>query len=130
MIFPGDMNVLPRICAATVPFRLSLVGTSGLTCLRLLVLRVSMTNELQVVSVKFPARLLRRIPKAGHGRSGFILQAVEEKISRQSVVEWQPTTARGRRMATIIAQGKSEGVTMESEEWLENELRARRGRFA
>ena len=89
-----------------------------------------MTDGLQVVSVKFPSRLLRRIPKAGHGRSGFILRAVEEKISRQSVAEWQPTTARGRRMAAIIAQGKAEGVTMESEEWLENELRERRGRFA
>ena len=35
------------------------------------------------VSVKIPARILERIPKAGQGRSGFIVEALEEKLERQ-----------------------------------------------
>jgi len=47
------------------------------------------------VSVKIPARLLDRMSNAGSGRSGFILQAVEERLARQKLPAWQPSTRRG-----------------------------------
>lgn len=52
------------------------------------------------------------------------------KISRQSVPEWKPTTARGRRMAALLEKGKSERYPLLNEEEFERELRERRGRFA
>jgi hypothetical protein len=43
-----------------------------------------MTKSSVAVSVKIPARILERIPPPGQGRSGFIVQAIEEKLARNS----------------------------------------------
>jgi hypothetical protein len=82
------------------------------------------------VSVKIPSHLLERMPKAGHGRSGFILQALEEKLTRQTPAEWKPTTKRGRRLAALLELGREERSPLLGEEALRRELRERRGRLA
>lgn len=82
------------------------------------------------VSVKIPAHILERIPPAGSGRSGFIVQALEEKLARQQTPAWQPSTRRGRRLVTLLKQGEGERFPLLDGEALERELRARRGRFA
>lgn len=84
----------------------------------------------KLVSVKVPLKIFRALPDAHHGRSRFIVSALEEKISRQSVPEWQPTTARGRRMAVLLEKGKAERHPLLNDEEFERELRERRGRFA
>jgi hypothetical protein len=38
------------------------------------------------VSVKIPKRVLERMPRAGQGRSGFIVQALEEKLAGEVVL--------------------------------------------
>ena len=82
------------------------------------------------VSVKIPARILDRMPKAGSGRSGFIVRALEEKLARQRLPEWRPTTRRGRRLAALLREGEAERLPLLDKEGLERELRERRGRFA
>ncbi|MCL4178309.1 MAG: hypothetical protein KJ072_11290 [Verrucomicrobia bacterium] len=82
------------------------------------------------VSVKIPARILERIPKAGQGRSGFIVEALEEKLERQPASEWKSTTKRGRRLAAMLEKGKNERLPLLGEEALQRELRERRGRSA
>jgi hypothetical protein len=82
------------------------------------------------VSVKIPARILDRMPKAGSGRSGFIVRALEEKLARQRLPEWRPTTRRGRRLAALLKRGGNERFPLLDNEALEGELRDRRGRFA
>ena len=82
------------------------------------------------VSVKIPARILERIPKAGSGRSGFIVQALQEKLARQKSPAWQPATRRGRRLAALLKEGEGERLPLLDNEGLERELRERRGRFA
>ena len=82
------------------------------------------------VSVKIPAHLLERLPKAGQGRSGFILQALEEKLDRQAPAEWKPTTKRGRRLAALLERGRAERHPLLNEEALRRELQERRGRLA
>jgi hypothetical protein len=82
------------------------------------------------VSVKIPTHILERIPKAGSGRSGFILRALEEKLARQPPFEWKVTTKRGRRLAALLKQGEVERFPLLEEEALRRELQARRGRFA
>ncbi len=82
------------------------------------------------VSVKIPARILERIPRAGQGRSGFILEALDEKLARQPVGGWKSTTKRGRRLAAMLEKGKSERFPLLGEEALQRELRERRGRSA
>lgn len=98
-----------------------------LTTPRVLVCPCGMTTT---VSVKIPASLLERLPKAGQGRSGFILRALEEKLARQSAPEWKPTTHRGRRLAALLAQGRKERSPLLDTEALDRELRERRGRLA
>ncbi len=87
-----------------------------------------MTNVATTVSVKIPPQVLKRIPAAGHGRSGFILQAIEEKLMRQQRVEWKPTTERGHKLAALLAKGKKERYPLLNDEQFEQELRERRGR--
>jgi hypothetical protein len=82
------------------------------------------------VSVKFPSRLLERLPRAGQGRSGFIIQAVEEKLARQAPVEWKPSSKRGRRLAALLERGRQERSPLLDEAALERELAERRGRLA
>lgn len=82
------------------------------------------------VSVKIPAQLLERMPKAGSGRSGFIVRALEEKLARQTRPAWQPATRRGRRLAALLEQGARERQPLLDSAGLEQELRERRGRFA
>ena len=82
------------------------------------------------VSVKIPARILERIPKAGSGRSRFILLALEEKLARQQPAEWRSTTKRGRRLATLLKRGEQERYPLLGDEAFQRELRERRGRFA
>jgi hypothetical protein len=82
------------------------------------------------VSVKIPARILERIPKAGQGRSGFIVEALDEKLARQPNGEWKSTTERGRRLAAMLKQGENERLPLLGEEALQRELRERRGRSA
>ena len=82
------------------------------------------------VSVKIPARILERIPKAGSGRSGFIVRALEEKLARQPPPEWKAATRRGRRLAALLKRSEAERFPLLGEEDLRRELRERRGRFA
>ena len=94
---------------------------------RLVVVLSGMTKSSVAVSVKIPARILEHIPPAGQGRSGFIIQAIEEKLARKRPAAWKPTTARGRRLAALLERGKRErGPDLTFEE-LEAEIRARRG---
>jgi hypothetical protein len=86
-----------------------------------------MTKSSVTVSVKIPARILEHIPPAGHGRSGFIVQAIEEKLARKQTAPWKPTTARGRRLAALLEKGKHERGPDLTVEELEAELRERRG---
>ena len=81
-----------------------------------------------IVSVKIPARILEQIPPAGHGRSGFIVQAIEEKIAQRKPVQWKPKTERGRRMAALLRKGKAERSPLLSDAEAEQELKERRGR--
>ncbi|MBM3879767.1 MAG: hypothetical protein FJ387_08615 [Verrucomicrobia bacterium] len=89
-----------------------------------------MTQTATTVSVKIPARILARIPKAGNGRSRFIVQALEEKLAGQKAPEWKPSTQRGRRLAALLKRGESERLPLLDDGDFERELRARRGRFA
>lgn len=87
-----------------------------------------MTNPATTVSVKIPAQILERIPAPGNGRSGFIVQALEEKISRQPRAEWKPKTSLGKKFAAILEKGKPERGPEMSEAEFERELSERRGR--
>lgn len=64
----------------------------------------------------------------GNGRSGFIVEAIEEKIARRKPVRWKPKTARGHRMAVLLEAGRSERMPLLSDERMEQELSERRGR--
>ena len=92
-----------------------------------MVLPFGMTN-MAIVSVKIPARILERIPPAGQGRSGFIVQAIEEKIARRKAVPWKPKTERGRRLAALLNKGRAERSPLLSDAQVEQELKERRGR--
>jgi hypothetical protein len=86
-----------------------------------------MTKSHVTVSVKIPTTILEQIPPAGHGRSGFIVRALEEKLARKQTATWKPITARGRKLAALIERGKEErGPDLTIAE-LEAELRQRRG---
>ena len=86
-----------------------------------------MTKSSVAVSVKIPTRILERIPPPGQGRSGFIIQAIEEKLARKQPAAWKPATSRGRKLAALLKRGKHErGPDLTLEE-LEAEIRARRG---
>ena len=87
-----------------------------------------MTETATVVSVKIPPRLLERLPAAGHGRSRFIVTALEEKLSRQQPPEWDPSSRRGRKLARLLKAGRAErGPAMTLAE-VEREIQDRRGR--
>jgi hypothetical protein len=86
-----------------------------------------MTKPAVAVSVKIPARVLERIPPPGQGRSGFIVRAIEENLARKRPAAWQPTTARGRKLAALLEKGKRERGRDLTLEELEAEIRARRG---
>jgi hypothetical protein len=92
-----------------------------------MVLLLGMTNT-TVVSVKIPSRVLEQIPPAGQGRSGFIVQAIEEKIAKRKPVQWKPKTERGRRMAALLKKGRAERSPLLSDAQVEQELSERRGR--
>jgi len=92
-----------------------------------MVLLFGMTNT-ATVSIKIPSRILEQIPAAGHGRSGFIVQAIEEKIARRKPASWKPKTERGRRMAALLKKGRAERSPLLSDAQVEHELRERRGR--
>lgn len=83
-------------------------------------------TETKLVRVKLPMKIFRAIPGAHHGRSRFIISALEEKISRTSQ-EWKPTTARGRRLAALLEKGRAEREPLLDAEGIAQELRARRG---
>jgi hypothetical protein len=86
-----------------------------------------MTNA-RTISVKIPGGLLREIPAAGHGRSRFILSAIEEKLARRKPAQWRPKSERGRRMAALLERGKKDRLPLLSDAEIEQELAARRGR--
>jgi len=86
-----------------------------------------MTKPSVTVSVKIPGRILDHIPPPGQGRSGFIVRAIEEKLARKAIAPWKPTTARGRRLATLLKKGKRERGPDLTVEELEAEIRERRG---
>ena len=92
-----------------------------------MVVPVGMTKSSVAVSVKIPVRILDRIPPAGHGRSGFIVRAIEEKLARKKPAPWQPATARGRMLAALLEKGKHERGADLTQEEFESELLARRG---
>jgi hypothetical protein len=83
-------------------------------------------TETKLVSVKLPMKLFRAIPGAHHGRSRFIISALEEKVSRRET-EWQPTTERGRRLKAILDKGAAERGEPLDAEGIARELRERRG---
>jgi hypothetical protein len=83
----------------------------------------------KLVSVKVPLKIFRAMPGAHKGRSRFIISALEEKISQRHEKEWQPTTARGRRMKAILDKGAAEREEPLDAEGVAAELRERRGRF-
>ena len=85
-------------------------------------------TDTTIVSVKIPARILEQIPPAGHGRSGFIVRAIEEKIAKRKPPQWKPKTERGRRMALLLKKGRAERSPLLSDLEIEEELRERRGR--
>jgi hypothetical protein len=85
-----------------------------------------MTRSL-TVSVKIPGRILEQMPPPGHGRSGFIVRALEEKLGRKKTSPWKATTARGRRLAALLEKGKQERGPDLTVEELEAEIRERRG---
>ncbi len=86
-----------------------------------------MTNRSVTVSVKIPARILDHIPPPGHGRSRFIVEALEEKLARKKPAPWKPSTGRGRRLAALLEKGKHERGPDLTVAELEAELRSRRG---
>jgi len=71
-------------------------------------------------------KLFRALPGAHHGRSRFIISALEEKISRREE-EWQPTTKRGRRLKAMLDRGAAERGPGLDDEGIAAELRERRG---
>ena len=83
----------------------------------------------KLVSVKVPLKIFRALPDAHHGRSRFIITALEDKIPKRQESEWQPTTARGRRMAALLEKGKAEREPLLDDEGIARELSERRGRF-
>ncbi len=83
----------------------------------------------KLVSVKVPLKIFRAMPGAHKGRSRFIISALEEKISHRHETEWQPTTARGRRMKAILDKGAAERGEPLDAEGIAAELAERRGRF-
>lgn len=87
-----------------------------------------MTGNTLNISVKVPTKIAERIPAPGKGRSRFIVQALEEKLSRQSAPEWKPTTERGRRLATLLAKGRTERMPLLNNAEVDRELATRRGR--
>lgn len=87
-----------------------------------------MTKAATTISFKAPARILEGLPAAGNGRSRFIVQALEEKISRQQQSKWEPATSLGRKFAAILEKGKKERGPQMSNAEFERELNDRRGR--
>jgi len=83
----------------------------------------------KLVSVKVPLKIFRALPDAHNGRSRFIVAALAEKISRQNAPEWQPTTARGRRLKALLDAGAAERGEPLDAEGIAAELAERRGRF-
>jgi hypothetical protein len=83
----------------------------------------------KLISVKVPLKIFRALPDAHNGRSRFIITALEEKISKRQESEWQPTTARGRRMAALLEKGKAEREPLLDDAGIAAELAERRGRF-
>jgi hypothetical protein len=79
------------------------------------------------ISVKIPTRILEQMPAPGNGRSVFIVKAIEEKLARRRC-DWNPRSERGRRMAALLAKGRTERRPLLSDEQLEQELKERRGR--
>jgi hypothetical protein len=85
-------------------------------------------TDTKLVSVKVPLRVFRALPAAHHGRSRFIVAALEEKIQRQES-DWHPTTARGRRLKAILDKGRADREPLLDDEAIARELQERRGRF-
>ena len=81
----------------------------------------------KVVSVKIPERVLRLMPRAGKGRSRFILAALEEKISRQTEPNWKSETKRGQRLAALLKKGAFERAPLLDDEAIARELADRKG---
>jgi hypothetical protein len=85
-------------------------------------------TDSQVVSVKIPSRILEKIPAPGYGRSRFIIEAIEEKLSRRKQPQWEPKTDRGRRLSALLKKGLSERMPLLTNAQIEQELSTRRGR--
>jgi len=81
----------------------------------------------KLVSVKVPLKIFRALPDAHNGRSRFIIAALEEKISKRQESEWQPTTARGRRLKALLDAGAAERGEPLDDAGIARELRERRG---
>lgn len=62
------------------------------------------------VSVKISARLLECMPKAGSGRNGFIVQALEEKLARQTLPAWRGDALSAPAL-TLMSDDAREFVT-------------------
>ena len=81
----------------------------------------------KLISVKVPLKIFRALPDAHNGRSRFIIAALEEKISKRREAEWQPTTARGRRLKALLDAGAAERGEPLDDAGIARELRERRG---
>lgn len=71
-------------------------------------------------------KLYRALPAAYAGRSQFIIQTLSNAVNR-SEAEWQPTTARGRKLKAILDRGASERGEPLDAAGIAAELRKRRG---
>jgi hypothetical protein len=80
------------------------------------------------VSVKIPDEILKQMPAAGNGRSGFMLKAIEDKIAQCKGSEWKPKSARGRRLAVFWEKGRIERARLLPDRQIEEELRRKGGR--
>jgi hypothetical protein len=89
---------------------------------------MSITTELRVVTVKLPEGDLRRIPVSN--RSGFIREAVSEKLARMTSTEWAPRTEAGKRRRLLRQRFIKQGGELLDTEGIAAEVRQRRGGLA
>jgi|HubBroStandDraft_1064217.scaffolds.fasta_scaffold405040_1 hypothetical protein len=82
-----------------------------------------MTNNLNVVSVRFPLSEVRRIPG---NRSEFVRQAISEKLARDAGLGWRAKTAIGRKLLHLRNPFLAQGGELLDADRIAQELRHRR----
>jgi Arc/MetJ-type ribon-helix-helix transcriptional regulator len=80
---------------------------------------------MRTISLKMPEADLRRIP--ARNRSGFVREAIREKLERDAVKRWRPKTGAGRKLLALSEKFEGERLDQAS---IADELRLRRGGLA